>query len=561
MSKRKHSNKLEENDEYLPEFDDFYNAYAGLLLEKADQFERTCEAAGSLSILDNLYAVDLIGLKHDEDGVLIKPDTYTFDCLFTKYFLSNELRQDLGAIASDFLKRQDLKEYASPRYIMPEATPGFEDVTLSLMICAIRKGNNYARRLLIAIYQKYFKKEYNQLKRFKHLSFMELPDIEMHGDQFPEMIRTLFMAEMMEIEIDTSCYTVYQIVEEVWNQFQDDPKLRLGEIPQGLLDKESEELDRQRDDIVAEYEGYEGLFDTISFEYFHPLGLLDEAEWDVTFDTRMERALLFTGDAYLGDYKATPAEVAAAMVIDSYHRSLEIFKQRQTLQFEHYMGIRTSDDDRINSVLRSIPDSAKETPTQTPAQPSASKDTPTPKEDTEESSKAALEAEVAKLRLKLHEQEGTIQDIRISQKTLSDRVAEIASLKASREKDRVELEALRKYVQSIEEPNEEKEISLEEMKKTLRDKKIAIVGGNQNWVKKMAQEFHGWRFISASVSPTTTATSIQSMDHVVFFTDTLGHSSYYKFMQITRNSGVPFSYLHGVNIEENIKRVKCQVKM
>lgn len=44
-------------------------------------------------------------------------------------------------------------------------------------------------------------------------------------------------------------------------------------------------------------------------------------------------------------------------------------------------------------------------------------------------------------------------------------------------------------------------------------------------------------------------------ERVYFFTDTMGHSNYYKFMQVVRDHKVPFSYIHGVNIESNIRQI------
>ena len=40
------------------------------------------------------------------------------------------------------------------------------------------------------------------------------------------------------------------------------------------------------------------------------------------------------------------------------------------------------------------------------------------------------------------------------------------------------------------------------MKKAIAMKRITIVGGNENWVKKLRQEFPNWKFVSASVSST-----------------------------------------------------------
>ena len=74
-------------------------------------------------------------------------------------------------------------------------------------------------------------------------------------------------------------------------------------------------------------------------------------------------------------------------------------------------------------------------------------------------------------------------------------------------------------------------IPISEMKKAIAAKRITIVGGNENWVKKLRQEFPNWKFVSASVSSTVDNMSVLTAERVILFTDTLGHSNCYKFMQ------------------------------
>ena len=68
-------------------------------------------------------------------------------------------------------------------------------------------------------------------------------------------------------------------------------------------------------------------------------------------------------------------------------------------------------------------------------------------------------------------------------------------------------------------------IPIAEMKKAIAKKRITIVGGNENWVKKIRQEFPNWKFVSVNVSNTIDNTSILKAERVILFTDTLGHTS------------------------------------
>ena len=118
------------------------------------------------------------------------------------------------------------------------------------------------------------------------------------------------------------------------------------------------------------------------------------------------------------------------------------------------------------------------------------------------------------------------------------------------------LTALREFVyNSTEDASPTVNIPTSEMKKAIVAKRITIVGGNENWVKKLRQEFLNWKFVSASVSSAVDNMSILKAERVILFTDTLGHSNYYKFMQTIQSHHIPFSFLHGVNIERNIIQI------
>ena len=72
-----------------------------------------------------------------------------------------------------------------------------------------------------------------------------------------------------------------------------------------------------------------------------------------------------------------------------------------------------------------------------------------------------------------------------------------------------ELVALREFAyNSTEEMQSVPKIPIAEMKKAIANKRITIVGGNENWVKKIRQEFPNWKFVSANVSNTVDNTSI-----------------------------------------------------
>lgn len=511
---------------------------------------------GFLSDLtDGVLAPDRAKLQHDENGNLIRPDTYEADCFFSNNFITPELRVEMGYLASDFLKQKDLDQYASPRYFYDfDAPHDFCEDTLSLLICAARKDNEYARKLLVFLYQKFYKREYNQLKRFHILHFSDLPNFIAAPTKgaYGESLRTLFMADMMGIEIAPDCFALYQFFHEE-KEFEKNPVFPKGVIDQGVLkdgalkkaEKLLPDLFPADDDIEVTHDMYEDLFTRICEEYDMADNLIDCACWDLSFEERASRAIVFLWDTFGRDFEYSPDDVAMIMALEDCVRGHLALKEAYVRNFEEYLGVRTSEDiKKPNIEIKSQ------------EQQDAPKKAE-PKENLEKKAafqpEESVKAEISGLRLKLHERESTIQELRAENKSLLGQIEGLKDEKEERAKEQEELEALRKYVRSLEEEQKEEEVSLDEMKAALQEHKIAVIGGNQNWVKKLAQAFPGWRFISATVSPTVSGTSIQSMERIFFFTDTLSHSSYYKFMQIARNGGIPFSYIHGVNLDENIR--------
>lgn len=57
----------------------------------------------------------------------------------------------------------------------------------------------------------------------------------------------------------------------------------------------------------------------------------------------------------------------------------------------------------------------------------------------------------------------------------------------------------------------------------------------------------------------TDASIVEKADYAFFFTDTISHSRYYQFMKAIREKKVDFGYIHGVNIEKNIRDIYREI--
>lgn len=85
--------------------------------------------------------------------------------------------------------------------------------------------------------------------------------------------------------------------------------------------------------------------------------------------------------------------------------------------------------------------------------------------------------------------------------------------------------------------------------------RIVIVGGHSNWLSKMKKEFPNWIFVNPKASGTTDVSIVDKADYVYFFTDTISHSKYHQFMNVIRERKINCGYIHGVNIEKNIRDI------
>lgn len=48
---------------------------------------------------------------------------------------------------------------------------------------------------------------------------------------------------------------------------------------------------------------------------------------------------------------------------------------------------------------------------------------------------------------------------------------------------------------------------------------------------------------------------MKQSDNLFFFTDTISHGAYNKFLKVVRTHEIPFGYLHGTNIPETVRQV------
>ncbi len=125
------------------------------------------------------------------------------------------------------------------------------------------------------------------------------------------------------------------------------------------------------------------------------------------------------------------------------------------------------------------------------------------------------------------------------------------------ESERDELIALRSFAyNSTKHEDLPDEADIEQMKKAISGKKIAIIGGHPNWISKIKKTFPDWSYIQINESSRYIAGEFGSYDRVYFFTGFISHKDYYRYVATLRKDNVSFGYMNGdVNIEKNIVQI------
>lgn len=134
---------------------------------------------------------------------------------------------------------------------------------------------------------------------------------------------------------------------------------------------------------------------------------------------------------------------------------------------------------------------------------------------------------------------------------------EIRSLKNDREKLLAELKSyerildevqhLREFVFSLEFDEEDNKIG-KDLSFTQKNKKIVIVGGHENWRKKIKERFP----LIISIDGTNQNTNpdfCSGSDLVLFFTPHMNHATYYKYINYVINNNIPYGYISRNNLD------------
>ena len=509
-----------------------------------------------------------------QDDKKLMPDTYGCERFFVDFFINDEMREDFPLIARDFYVHEfaNIPKHQDVEYFDIEAGEDWPELmfnrfTLGLMMNAVNSGSEYTKALFLYLHKTYYKKEYRTLKRFSKMSLSELlalakPEGRRHL-YYANLSRILCIAPMYGIKFDVECHAVYGILNEFINKFG----LSVGYSFDEAVDDSFKDCRKEIDERFDQKKLYslDAKMSKFLGNVFQWLGYSPEyADWcdenDRGVEDRLAIALSILKKTFPKSNREYSAEeltlygmilhCASAMTCNSSWLAETLrtlaYGESGTFYYDEFPSMFHPEDVQVktsrsenNKTKRQVKDFVEHAGA-----------------DECRHDESVLIEEVDKLRRKVHKLESDNSTLRAGLAEKRRLEEESKDIRKQLEASKRELAVLRNYVYKLtESDNPITDKKIESMRETIAGYRIVIVGGHSNWLSKMKKEFPDWLFINPEASGSTDVSIVDKADYVYFFTDTISHSKYHQFMNVIRERKINFGYIHGVNIERNIRDI------
>lgn len=546
----------------LPSIDEFNNLFQNMI-----------ESGGNFVN----YMMEIQGNKElRPDFSTMTPDTYGCERLFVDFFINDEMREDFPLIARDFYAHEfaNIPKHQDVEYFdiqsgedWPELM--FNRFTIGLMMNAMNSGSEYTKALFGHLHKTYYKKEYRTLKKFSTMSLSELlalakPEKEGRGHPYyADLARILCIAPIYGIKIGGECNIVYGFLNEFSDKFGFGGGYSFDEAGGNSFKDCRKEIDERFDQ--KKLYSLDAKMSKFLGNVFQWLGYSPEyADWcdenDRGVEDRLAIVLSILKKTFPKSNREYSAEeltlygiilhCASAVTCNSswLAEALRIlaYGESGTFYYDEFPPMFHPEDVQVKTgKLGNVKTERKVKDFAEPAESNGCRH-----------DESVLIEEVDKLRRKVHKLESDNSSLRASLAEKRRLEEESKDIRKQLEASNRELAVLRNYVYHLtENDNIITDKTIESMKETIAGYRIVIVGGHSNWLSKMKKEFPDWIFVDPKASGSTDVSIVDKADYVYFFTDTISHSKYHQFMNVIRERKINFGYIHGVNIEKNIRDI------
>ena len=455
---------------------------------------------------------------------------------------------------------------------------------LNILFNAYKQGNNYAKQLLTNIIKYYWKDDYKILKKYSELSFKDI----MYNGSWEKwdneeaimayLAINLTFAEILDIKISDDTAIFYERL----NFWADHLLEKMKKNVESTEDKPEviskvEELLKQKNE---EYPCPSSWTNLTGRGYRHMRlanKVLNNAFKYNGFGTEFSWASITNFGEEIPPYQCM--EITLNLLLNENIDKEYSFEDIQSLSALTYVALSFSETVRetlhmLDSLFNSTSndyslhisnfDNYDINPNVIPKEVNLDnvnidikiENTDPKSASLEEDERQELLNEIEKLRIENHKKDEKlfyVQALYRDKNRAEKKYNEIAE-KYGTEHD--ELVHIKDYLYGLSESDiAPVSVDIKELKTNLKERKIIIIGGHENWRQKLKGEFPNWEFITPKAADSIDESIVLRCDYVYFYTDCLAHCTFYKFIDLIRRNHVKYSYLNSTNIDNNIRQI------
>lgn len=540
--------------------------------------------------------IDDLSLENEsdsEDGI---------EFFFVNEFITGDLRVEISAIAKDFFancadvcrqvdeKKDELHvvdyftgDYDKASYGINMIGDQFSLMVIHYLYYGTKLGNEFCKKQLIVLHRTFHKKEYNSIKRFSKLTGYDIFDIL--GDDMSDgsAARIIIISRLLGIEIEKD--RNFEVICKLTNKHlrENIPKEKYSKIyDDDYHDEDCEAFDSNlsiAENIVNKYlTTYKKDITTIKScirntayryfsvnEKFYNMDIVDKWFRDgsiFAINTMEAVANALSDPDYEYDY--TDPQIVKEASDDERFQMLNELMMASFINFMMQIVFASNlsaisdncflfNDDNHSKLYKPMV-TDKDVDNKDKAKPDDCK--PDELDD-----RTDLIAQINELKSQVKMQESEIGSLRGENKKVKSLQRELDKLKYESADDKKELAALRSFVYELDKESETEtaENNIENMKKALKNKRLTIIGGHQNLVNYLKQEFPDWTYTATEVRSDIPLSKLVNQDLTVFCAEHICHAFYYKYLHMARKNNLKIGYMQGSNINQIITQLYNQL--